>query len=535
MKITVENMQYSFSKPVTLYEIASQYFKDSNIYAGIVNGKIKELSYIVNKDENIEWVYDDENRYLIYERTLTFIFIYAVKQLFNNAEVKVEHTFSQGLFCRIIKDTPLTACEVQQIKEKMISIVNQKIKIEHRQVSKEMAMNFFRSEGLYDKAELLNYRDKSICSIYTLGTISDYFYGIMLPHTGYINQISLQFYKGGVRLAKEDCILKDSKLFEVMQEYEQWGERIQINDVADLNKCIVENKDIELMLMSEAMIEKKLSELAALIAKQKNKLKIILIAGPSSAGKTTFSKRLAIHLKILGINPITISMDDFYLNRVDTPKLPNGKYDFDNLTALDLNLFNKTMNDLIEYQRVYLPKYDFKTGIRQYSQVSTILKQDQIVIVEGIHGLNPQASAYIKEENKFKIYVNALTHLNFDSHNRISTSDYRLIRRIVRDYQFRNSKAAQTISQWKHVKEAENQYIYPYQDEADYIFNTSMVYELAVLKPICKKLLNEIKIGDETYLIANRLNKLLDYFVDSNVEILQNSILSEFVGNSLFE
>ena len=313
------------------------------------------------------------------------------------------------------------------------------------------------------------------------------------------------------------------------------GELIGVPTVAKLNEKIVNGQIKELMLMSEAMIEKKLAELASQIVQQKGHVKMILVSGPSSAGKTTFSKRLAIHLQILGMKPITISMDDFYLNRIDTPKLPDGSYDFENIEAVDLKLFNETMLQLIHHESVYLPHYNFKTGQRSYDTQPTLLGDDHILIIEGIHGLNPRTSFYIPKEAKIKIYINALTHLNYDNHNRIPTSDYRLIRRIVRDYQFRNLDAKETIHRWKNVKAGEDQYIYPYQEEANYIFNTSMVYELSVLKPIAQALLSQIHPDEKEFTEANRLNKLLDYFVSAKVDVPQVSILAEFVGNSIFE
>lgn len=259
------------------------------------------------------------------------------------------------------------------------------------------------------------------------------------------------------------------------------------------------------------------------------------MACPSSAGKTTFSKRLGIHLKILGMSPITISMDDFYLNRTQTPKLPDGSYDFENIESVDLKCFNETMLHLIHHKPVYLPRYHFQTGLREYDKHPTVLSDRQILIIEGIHGLNPRTSYYIPENAKMRIYINALTHLNYDNHNRIPTSDYRLIRRIVRDYQFRNADATETIRRWKNVKNGEDKYIYPYQEEADAIFNTSMVYELAFLKPIAQKLLLQVSPESKEYIEANRLCKLLDYFVEAKVSIPQTSILAEFVGNSIFQ
>ena len=535
MKLRIGKQTLTIKHTRTLESIAKEYFKNQVIYAGIVNGRLRELHYEISEDADIEWVEANSiTGKQIYERTLTFLFIVATKKLFGNVDIHVEFAFQGGLYCSIDKEDYITPRDVTRIKEKMLELVQAKSKITRLCLPKEEAIAYFQENDLIDKAELLRYRKKEICSVYTMEGISDYFYGFMLPDASYLQHISLQFFAPGIRLGQYDVQLEHSKLFEIMKEYENWGELIGVPTVAKLNEKIKKGKINELMLMSEAMIEKKLAELASNIVREKDTVKMILIAGPSSAGKTTFSKRLGIHLKILGMEPITLSMDDFYLNRVDTPKLPDGNYDYENIEAVDLKLFNETMLKLIHQDPVNLPHYNFKTGEREYDSFTTQLDQDQILIIEGIHGLNPRTSFYIPKEVKIKIYINALTHLNYDNHNRIPTSDYRLIRRIVRDYQFRNASAKETIRRWKNVKDGEDQYIYPYQEEASYIFNTSMVYELAVLKPIAQSLLSKIKIGEKEYIEANRLNKLLDYFIGANVEVPQVSILAEFVGNSIF-
>lgn len=536
MVININNQIIEIQEPMSLKRLANQYFKNQNFYGAIVDGKLCELNHVIDKNVNIEWVdSSSETGRLIYERTLTFLFLCATKKVFKEALVRVEHTIQGGLFCRVYKNNSLTQEDIDLIKQKMNELIQNKSVITRVKMKKQEAIRFFNEQGLEDKAQLLQYRSKEMCSVYTMEGISNYFYGFMLPDVSYIHQFDLSLYKDGVRLGKEKIQFNSPKLFEIMQSYEKWGELIKVPTIAKLNEKIISGKANELMLMSEAMIEKNLAELAQKIADSKNKVKLILISGPSSAGKTTFSKRLSIHLKILGIEPINISMDDFYLNRLQTPKLPDGSYDFENIEAIDLKLFNEVMQNLIDGKPVKLPTYNFKTGLREYNHSSITLQHNQIMIVEGIHGLNPRSSTLIENQYKVKIYINALTHLNYDFHNRISTSDYRLIRRIVRDYQFRNLNARETINHWKNVKFGEDQYIYPYQEEADYIFNTSMVYELAVLKPIAQKLLVKIQMGEKEYIEANRLNKLLNFFVDANISVPQDSILAEFVGNSIFE
>lgn len=536
MLLTIQQQIIEIKQPMSLEEIVKKYFSDQQIYAGIVNGKLYELSHLIEEDVSIEWI--NEQSIIgkqIYERTLTFVFIVATKQLFKDAMIHVEFTFQDGLYCSIQKRDSLTPQDVDKIKQHMLELIQAKSKITRHIMHKNQAIEFFKQNQLEDKADLLKYRSKDSCSIYEMEGIYDYFYGFMLPDASYLKQISLQFFAPGLRLGRYDVTFQHYKLFQIMKEYEDWGELIDVPTVAKMNEKIINGGIKELMLMSEAMIEKKLAELATYIVKDKKHLKMILISGPSSSGKTTFSKRLGIHLKILGMSPLTISMDDFYLNRTQTPKLPDGSYDFENIEAVDLKFFNETMLQLIHHKPVYLPHYNFQTGLREFDVHPTLLSEHQIMIIEGIHGLNPRTSYYIPEEAKMKIYINALTHLNYDSHNRIPTSDYRLIRRIVRDYQFRNADAKETIRRWKNVKQGEDQYIYPYQEEADAIFNTSMVYELAVLKPIAQQLLLQVHPEDKEYIVANRLNKLLDYFVSAQVDIPQVSILSEFVGNSIFE
>ena len=536
MLLTIHQHKIEINQPTSLEAIAKKYFPDQQIYAGIVNGKLYELNHIIENDATIEWV--DEQSIIgkqIYERTLTFVFIVATKQLFKDAVIHVEFTFQNGLYCSIQKKESLTPQDVDQIKQRMLDLIQKHSKITRHVMPQNQAIDFFKQNHLEDKAHLLQYRSKDTCSIYEMEGIYDYFYGFMLPDALYLKQISLQFFAPGLRLGRYDVTFQHYKLFQIMKEYEEWGELIDVPTVAKMNEKIVKGQINELMLMSEAMIEKKLAELATYIVKEKEHLKMILIAGPSSAGKTTFSKRLGIHLKILGLSPITISMDDFYLNRTQTPKLPDGSYDFENIEAVDLKCFNETMLHLIHHKPVYLPRYHFQTGFREYDKHPTVLSDRQILIIEGIHGLNPHTSYYIPENAKMRIYINALTHLNYDNHNRIPTSDYRLIRRIVRDYQFRNADATETIRRWKNVKNGEDKYIYPYQEEADAIFNTSMVYELAVLKPIAQKLLLQVSPESKEYIEANRLCKLLDYFVEAKVSVPQTSILAEFVGNSIFQ
>lgn len=509
---------------------------EKDIYAVIINGKLHDLNYVPQQGGSLSFVYaDSEIGRMIYERTLSFVFIAAVESLYH-ATVRMEHALSSGQYCEIDRSPFLTPYDVSTIKNKMDEMIANKETIHRRVVDTVEAVAHFESIGMKNKAELLRCRKSKKSSIYHLCGCEDYFYGIMLPHTGYITHFALRFYAPGVWLSPQDTLSDQRKLFQVFQEFETWGRQIKVSNVAELNQQIQHGHMDELVLMSETMLEKKLSEMAANIVYQKPNTKFILIAGPSSAGKTTFSKRLAIHLKILGLEPLAISMDNFYKNREDSPRLPDGSYDFESIEALDLELFNDTMLKLLHHAPVTLPRFNFQTGIQEREEKETLLLDKQILIIEGIHGLNPETSKYLPSDAVCKIYINALTHLNLDEHNRIPTSDYRLIRRIVRDYQSRGWSASATISFWKNVRYGEDTYIYPYQESADYIFNTSMVYELAVLKKLALPLLNEVQRKEEQYLEANRLKKLLAYFEDGASDAIPRySILAEFVGNSILD
>lgn len=507
-----------------------------DMVGAVVDGKLREMNVDVPENAEITWIHrDSPDGKQIYERSLIFLFVYSCRQLFPSAKVRVEHSLQGGLYCTVSKEPALTPQDVHRIETMMHQLVALDLPILRTKYPRDRAITYFEKEGMHDKAALMRVRQKDSYAIYQLGDYQDYFFGLMVPSTGYLEKVSVTFVAPGLRLGREAVPLVHYKLFSCMQAYERWGELIHVSNLSSLNACVTHGRLKELMLMSEAMIDKRLSELASEIESHRKDIRMILIAGPSSAGKTTFSYRLAIHLKILGIEPVNLSMDDFYVNRDDTPRLPDGSFDFENIEAVDLELFNDTVLRLIHQEAVCLPRFDFKTGTRYYDKHPTTLKQHQVLIIEGIHGLNPRTSYYIPKEAKFKIYINALTHLNFDDHHRFSTSDYRLIRRMVRDHQFRNCTAEDTILQWPKVNAGENQYIYPYQEEADFIFNTSMVYELPVLQPIAKRLLQAVPNTSPVYLEANRLDKLLDYIVGTELEIPTNSLLAEFIGHSIFQ
>lgn len=538
VKLTLGNNEVlEVEEGTSLFDIVTKQEDAPHIYAGLLDGKLHDLRYRVYKDAAFQIVYDeDEVGHQIYERTLSFLLIAAVHKQFPDAKVHMEHSLSKGQYCAIEKEGFLTPKDVKKLKEMMDEMIAHKEVIARRVVPTKAAIAYFQEKGLPYKADLLKNRESSSSSIYTLCGCDDYFYGIMLPDTSYITHYAIRFYAPGLWLSTQSSFQPQNKLFHVFQEYEEWGRLIQVSNVAQLNQRILDGKMDDLVLMSETMIEKELSQLSDRIVREHPFAKFVLIAGPSSAGKTTFSKRLSIHLEIVGKHPLAISMDNFYRNREDCPKLADGSFDFESLAALDLTLFNETMLKLLHHVAVRLPRFNFKTGLREWEAHETILGADDILIIEGIHGLNPETSTYIPDQSKFKIYINALTHLNLDAHNRIPTSDYRLIRRIARDFQFRSWNAQETIRFRKNVRDGEEKNIYPYQEEADAIFNSSMVYELSVLKKIVMPLLNEVDVHESEFLEANRLRKFLEYFIEGDADAVpRSSILAEFIGNSIFD
>lgn len=537
LNINLENQCITIEEGTRVYQIAQDREDASFIYAAMLNGKLHDLNYAIKDSGDLVWIYADSDvGRMIYDRTLHFAFIAAVKLLYPQAGVYLEHALSNGIYCRVMKEPFLEPKDIPCVEEKMKELMAQKQPIIRQVVPTKEAVAFFDEIGMHDKASLLSCRKSEESSIYTLCGVHDYFYGIMLPHLGYLHHFSLRYYAPGIWLSAQSELKDQQKLFQVFQEFERWGEMIHVSNIAQLNTAILEGNMDELVLMSETMVEKKLGQVADDIVNHHPLTRFILIAGPSSAGKTTFSRRLSIHLKILGKKPLAISMDDYYKNRADCPRLPDGNYDFDSLDALDLDLFNETMLKLMHKEPVCLPFFNFKTGKREWRDTMTVLEDDQILIIEGIHGLNPATSAYIPQDAKYKIYINALTHMNLDAHNRIPTSDYRLIRRLARDYQTRGWDAKATMSFWKNVRDNEDKYIYPFQEETNVIFNTSMVYELSILKKIAIPLLEDVPRQDPAYLEANRLKKLLDYFVDGDEKAVPNSsILAEFLGISIFD
>lgn len=526
-----------------LSDIAKEFEDEYKGYVtlGLIDNKLRELSYIVKNDCEIKFL-DTTNvdGHRVYFRTMTFLFTIACKELFDDCRVTIEHSLSNGIYCEVYKNSSITEEDINNIKEKMNNIINNNDEIEKIITTKEDAIKLFDEHKMYEKSELLKYKEYDDVKVYKCRGHIDHFYGYMLPSTGYVKTFDVKKYKHGIIIlgpSDEDKnepmkLNPQPKLANIYYEAEQWSELIGVDKVTTLNKMVENNEYPEIIRTVEALHEKKISQIADMI-KEQNK-RVILIAAPSSSGKTSFAHRLSIHLRVNSLKPVSISLDDYFVNREDTPLDEYGNFDFESIYAIDLERFNSDLKKLLNGEEISLPKFNFKLGIREESGKKLKINNDQPIILEGIHGLNPILTSSIPDEDKFKIYISALTQINLDDHNRIPTTDLRLIRRIVRDFNFRGYSAEKTILQWESVRRGEKKNIFPYQEEADTIFNSACVYELAALKKYAKPLLEDINRNSPAYIEANRLLKFLQYFVgmEDISDIPSISILREFIGGS---
>ena len=551
IKVTFpDGLVSEYPKGIKLINIAKdfQYQYELQILGAIVNNELKELWKELVEDSKVEFI-DRSSSYgnRFYSRSLAFLFIIAAKEVFSGGRVSVEHSLSKGFYCEVHKefgnDTPLTEADVKKIEEKMHQLVRMELDFKKTKMDNKTAEELFRETGQYDKIELLKYREKKYVNVYSCYGYHDYFYGYMVPSTAYLKTFELRFYAPGLILRFPEKtnpqvipeFVEQKNLFNIFREFEKWGSILEIQNVSHLNDAINENRFKDLINVAEALHEKKIGQIADLIANSKDKKKLVLIAGPSSSGKTTFAQRLSVQLKVNGLKPISISIDDYFKNRDDTPIDENGEFDFESVNAIDIETFNDVMTKLIKGELVEVPTYNFQKGIREWNGKKIKIDEDQIIIIEGIHGLNEILTKDIPHKKKFKVYISALTHLGIDNHNRIPTSDLRLIRRIVRDFQFRGTDALSTIKRWDSVRRGEDRFIYPFQEEADIMFNSSLVYELCVLKKVALPQLLKIKNDVPEYIEAKRLVKFLNYFLPVDaVGIPSNSILQEFLGKSCF-
>lgn len=534
------------AKGTTLEELIGILGKEGDplIIAAQVNNELKDLTYEINEPVEIKFFdLTTEIGMRIYVRSLSFVFIRAVKEIIpGHVDVSVEHSLANGLYCEIIDNT-LTLEIVKKIEKRMAEIIAADEPFEKKNISKEEALEIFRQNNQMDKVRMLKYLTNPRGNIYKCGWLYDFFYSYLVPSTGYLKYFSLQFHLPGViiqyPLAQEPNkippYVPQPKLASIFYEAERWGEIMEVGTIAGLNDAIANKKLGTLIRVAEALHEKKIAKIADEIHNHKDRGNIILIAGPSSSGKTTFAQRLMIQLMVNGLKPVAISVDDYFVNREDTPKDQFGQLDFEALEAIDVELFNDHLSKLIQGQEVEIPTFNFKTGRKEYLGKMLKIRPDQPVIIEGIHGLNEQLTYSIPKDHKYKIYISALTQLNIDNHNRIPTTDIRKIRRMVRDSQFRGTEALRTIQLWPSVRRGEDKNIFPFQEEADIMFNSALIYEIAVLKPYAEALLQAIGPECEEYLEAQRLLRLLNYVLPAGPEEIPcNSILREFIGQSCF-
>lgn len=517
---------------------------DKNYLGAIVDNEVKNLDFEIFSNAKIELLditYKDGLR--IYERTLSFIFIKACKDLFEECKVTIEHSLSKGIYTEIHNLESITLEGIDRIRNRMDEIIKEDLPINRKLVPTSESIKIFTEQKMFNKVKLLSQSQKEFKHLYTLDGLYDTFYGYLAPSTGYIKEFDLRHYHPGIIIQfprKEEGFKipefeEQSKLAKIFKEAEEWGDILDVGYVSSLNEKIDNDEFNEIIRISEALHEKKIAYIADTICEDKDK-RVILIAGPSSSGKTTFAQRLAIQLKVNGIKPISISLDNYFVNREDTPLDEEGKYDFESIEAIDIESFNGDLIQLLQGEEVELPTFNFYTGKREYNGKKIKVDGKHPIIIEGIHGLNEKLTFSIPKQNKFKIYISALTQLNIDCHNRIHTTDTRLIRRMVRDVNFRGNEPVRTLELWDSVRRGEEKNIFPYQEEADVMFNSALVYELAVLRKHVEPLLIGIDKSNEFYAEGKRLLKFIGYFrnIDCEGGIPCTSIIREFVGGSCF-
>ena len=544
-KITIDGVTGEYPDGMTYEEIADAYQDryENTIALVLEDGKIRELIKTVHKDCTLSFLtLKDSIGHKAYVRTAVMVLLRAAADVIPEANIKVEFAIGPGYYCDVRMEKKLTEDMVKQIRARMQELVDEKIPITKKTYSIDEAREIFKKQKMEDKGKLFRYKRSSFANVYCLDGYYDYYYGFMLPDTGYVKYFDLMLYEKGLLLLlpgmDAPCMLEvfspREKLFRTLRTASHWGEMMNIDSVGDLNDTICAGEMNDMILVQEALLERRIGEIAENIVKKGN-VKFVLIAGPSSSGKTTFSHRLSIQLRTYGKIPHPIALDDYFVNRELTPRDENGDYNFECLEAIDVKQFNEDMERLLRGERVELPTFNFKTGKREYHGRYKQLGEEDILVIEGIHGLNPETTYSLPDESKFKIYISALTSLNLDEHNRIPTTDGRLLRRMVRDARTRGASARRTIEMWPSVRRGEENYIFPFQEEADEMFNSVLIYELSVLKQYAEPLLYSIEPGEPEYYEAKRLLKFLEYVqgIDSQ-NVPSNSICREFIGGSCF-
>ena len=549
------NVEKDYPMGITLREILDDMkIPETNLkfIAAKVNNKMEDLHFEFYKPKKIEFVdISNSSGMRVYVRSLIMVFYKAVQKLFPEVSLRVEHPISKGYYCRLnnINHT-FTDEDITLIKLKMQEIIAADVPFIKVEDDSEKVIQMFKELGRRDVVELLESLGENYSEYYLLGQTIDYYNGVLLPSTSYLSVFNLIRYKDGVLLqipkkqnpTELDEYVEQDKMFDVFKEYIEWSQITKLQNVGDLNRFFKKDKEARgentgtLIKVSEAMHEKRISLMSDMIYSRRANVRIVLISGPSSSGKTTLSKRLSIQLMANGLMPKTLSLDNYFIEREQNPRDENGDYDYESLYALDLDLFNTQLQQLLKGEEVVLPTYDFITGTKKYSSKNTMkLKENNILILEGIHALNPELTEKIDDALKFKIYVSALTTISLDNHNWVPTTDTRLLRRIIRDYRFRGYSAQQTISRWDSVRRGEDKWIFPYQENADIMFNSALLFELSVLKSRAEPILDEVPNNCAEYSEAHRLLKFLRYLTPiREKEIPQTSLLKEFLGGSGF-
>lgn len=513
-----------------------------------VNNKVESLDFRVYYNKDIEFLdIANSSGMRTYVRSLFFILVKAVEELYPQGSISLEHPISKGYFCKLHIDRTIGLDDVQRIKQKMQEIIAADIPYTRTESHTEEVVRLFEKRGMMDKARLLDTYGQLYSYYYQLGDTVDCYYSSLIPSTGYIRLFDIVKYYDGLLLripsrenpTKLEEVVKQEKMLEVFQEYHRWNQILGISTVGDLNVACNHGHATDLINVSEALQEKKIAQIADEITHRNQdgkRVKLVLISGPSSSGKTTFSKRLSIQLMTNGLKPYPISLDDYFVNRNDTPLDENGKHDFESLYAVDLPFFEEQLTTLLNGGEVELPRYNFTTGKREMSGKKLRIDEHMILIIEGIHALNPALTPHIPNENKYKVYVSALTTILLDNHNYIPTTDNRLLRRIIRDYKYRNYSAEETIARWPSVRAGEEKWIFPYQENADAMFNSALLFELAVLKDYVEPVLRKVPNRCPEYSEAHRLLRFLNYFVSvQDKELPPTSLLREFLGGSSFQ
>ncbi len=521
-------------------------WKNPPIVGAIVNGHLRELTFPVKMDAEVKPLnMSDVDGARIYRRSLTFLLEAAFQELFPEAKVTIDHAVaSGGFYCQVDGIDDFSEEKIIRLENHMREIVKADKKFERKEVILSEAIDYFKQKQQFDKIRLLKYRTKPHLVLYQLGEQKDYHHGYMVPSSGYLQCFKLIWMSPKAFILQYprrrspmmlEKIPENQQLLETFKQYGSWLKRLGVDNVGGLNDAIEESKIREIILVSEAFHEMRIAEIARRISSDSRRLRIVLIAGPSSSGKTTFSKRLSVQLLTQGITPFPLEMDNYFVDRELTPTDEKGEFDFESINALNRALLEEHLSKLINGEQVQLPKFNFKLGKSFPGEIAQ-LEPDQIILLEGIHGLNPKLLEKIPTERTFRIYISCLTQLNLDRHNRISTTDTRLIRRIVRDARERGYSAYDTIKRWESVGRGEKKHIFPYQDNADEVMNSALVYELSALKPFVEPLLRQVPFGTYEYVEAKRLLSFLEWFLPLNTEMIpDNSILQEFLGASILK